>query len=254
MLSVNISRWTRRGAISLCALIAGTANADLSNVVFSVSAVDASGRSGSFSITQEMGTWSGDTFTWSSSSPVPIWDSTRQVQLGTLNPAADGSPAIKTQIEYVNDPQINLNFAVQAGSSTTSFTITSALLSFPTITNASGTASAGYSVSDLTGDGVSLNGVSGAGAYLAQYNGFVPTGTTFLEAISSVTAPAFSSQTQNASFTDPAMSNPVNDMSVQVQFTLSPFDLASGTTTYVITPEPASLVLLLAGLAVLKRR
>ncbi|MBI5864678.1 MAG: PEP-CTERM sorting domain-containing protein, partial [Planctomycetes bacterium] len=37
-------------------------------------------------------------------------------------------------------------------------------------------------------------------------------------------------------------------------FTLSPFDLASGTTTFEIIPEPASLALLLIGGLLIRRR
>jgi hypothetical protein len=201
-----------------------------------------------------MGSWDSDgTFTWSSSSPISLWDATHSHQLGTLNPAgmAQGSA-----VEVLHDPQINLNFAVEAGAASTQFTITSALLSFPTMTDATGTASAGYSVSDLTGDGVSLTGPSdGNGAYLAQYNGFVPTGSTFFTAINSVSAPAFSSSTQNATSGETAIAGDSSDMSVQVSFTLSAFDLASGTTTFTMTPEPASALLLVAGaLAVLRRR
>jgi hypothetical protein len=254
MRSIQLGRRSIVAAIAVSVGLVSAASADLSENVFTITATDSSGRSGSYVVDQSMGVWSDNgTFSWSSSAPISIWDSSHTVPLGILNPAGGTSPG--SAITVLHDPQINLNFAVQAGGSSTDFTITSALLSFPTITDATGTASAGYSVSDLTGDGVNLNAPSGSsGAYLAQYNGFVPTGTTFFSAIDSVSAPAFSSNTVNDDSGETSVGTPMTDMSVQISFSLSAFDLASGTTTYIVTPEPGSLLMLAAGLCFAARR
>lgn len=173
-------------------------------------------------------------------------------------------------ISVFEDPEVNVNFAVQAGASTTTFHIASALLEFDTITNAEGRASAAISVTDYNpfdGDAV-LTGVGDTGgAYLAQYNGWAgnqefpsgapdPLGTTFTEGIPSVTATFGGTQTanHNVDWTPITQEDPY-DMSALVSFELTANDLASGTSTYLIIPEPASLtVVLLGGLSLLRRR
>jgi hypothetical protein len=51
-----------------------------------------------------------------------------------------------------------------------------------------------------------------------------------------------------------AVGSAVSDMSAEIKFSLTGFDLASGTTTYEIIPEPAAALLLVAGMLGLRRR
>lgn len=252
-------------ALALTAALSSVANADLTyGVRITAIALDGSGLTATHEFN---GAWNGDTYTWWSNQPVSF-EAAGGVSLGTLNPRnqdgtmwqPEGSRAF-----YRADPQVDLSFAVQAGPVPTQFMIASGLLSFPTINGATAQASAGYSVTDFNGDGALLagGGVGPANApegYLAQYNGFagLNLGTTFADLIPNVDVDGvtdpFGTDTLAESHGFAPIGGPVDDMSSFVSFTLSPFDFASGTTNYVIVPEPASLGLLLVGVAALIRR
>jgi hypothetical protein len=177
---------------------------------------------------------------WESDQMMELRSPTTGDLLGVLNP-----PGYSSKVEYIDDPFIAVFFAVQAGPSLTSFSIASGLLSFPAISPAEGRATVGLTATDLDGDGVTLTGTNGGGgAYLAQYNGLAPGGTTFAELIPSVTAGSLSTGTANDAV--PALGFapigvPVSDMSVLIKFDLTANDLASGTSQYVIQAPPTSV-------------
>jgi len=165
--------------------------------------------------------------------------------------------------------RINVGFALHAGLSDTHFIIKTAQLSYSTIPaeylvgpDFGGRATASLGVTDENGDGVSLVGVGevGIGAYRAQYNGFVPDGTTFASLVNEVTAgPGGSgsgSQTLPEGSGYATIFDDVSDMSAIFDFTLTAEDAASSTTSYRILPEPSSALglMVLAGLALARRR
>lgn len=156
----------------------------------------------------------------------------------------------------VADPIVSLGFNVQAGGSATTFTISTALLSFPALLNPIGSASGSLTVTDTNGDGASLTGVSGAPIYEWDYNGFVPGGTTFASFINSVIAGPFQSNVGNANLGPVGIPGSVGDISGRVSFELSANDIASGTGTFVVEiPTPGTLGLAsIAGLIALPRR
>jgi|GEM_PF-511458 len=249
------------GAVALgSALFAAAAvNADIVGDGFLIIATDqSSGESASYTANV---TWDGQAWSWASSDPIELRDPSNNDLLGTINPVGD---PLGSSIQYYQDPVVAMNFSVQAGSSTTTFMVGSALLSFPTINGAEAVASAAFSVTDPIGDGAVLTGIGDPagtqGGYLAQYNGFAGTiaGTTFAELQQSVVAAPFSTNTVTQSFPGGSgmapIGDPVSDMSTLVSFTLSPFDLASGTTSFSIVPEPASVVLLALGFCLVRRR
>lgn len=242
----------RAAAAAVVLVTAGPALADLSQVLIRVQATNSLGTG----VWQQMVPASydpdGQEWDWGSS---PILTSTG-VQVATLDSASFG---------FIADPQVALNFAVLAGGLPTMFTVTSALLSFPAINPAFAHASAAATVTDLNGDGASFTGAfAGGDAYLAQYNGFVPGGTTFTTLVGPLSVPAGGGP--SASGMDESLpgggtfvniGGPVVDMSAQWSFTLSAGDLASGTSIYTISdviPAPgAGALLALGGLAALRR-
>lgn len=250
MASQTFKTIARLGACAAAGLLTTAAFSDIIGPAFSITAIT---DQGSATWTAE-GEWDGDAYTWSSNDPVELRADDGQL-LATLNPTgASGSGFL-----YYEDPQVSLDFSVMAGPSDTMFVIDSALLSFPTITGAEGRASAAYSLSDLNGNGAALSGTASGGVgYLAQYNGFVPGGTTFAGLISglSVATPFGSDSTSEA---EPSsgfalIGDPISDMSVRAAFSLSAGDLASGTTTFVVVPEPTTCLLLCGGLLLIRRR
>lgn len=259
-----------RGARSLtallCAGIAAPAMAGLVGPAFSITATDALGNEATYTAEAE---WDGAAQTWTFGESETIYLMDGATRVATLNPlATPGGGGSGTGSVYYADPIVNLNFSVQAGATSTVFRIASALLTFPTIPAplAKGSASAAFSVTDVNGNGATLTGIGdpfGAqGGYLAQYNGLAgnlpfPAGTTFAELHNSVTALPFSTRTVSTNVPPAGLQNigtALNDMSSLVSFTLSARDLASGTTSFFVIPEPASLALLAAGGLLLARR
>lgn len=232
---------TAVGLAFVCvALPALPARANITGGAFNITATNSAGD---FATVQVPLPFGGSPWIWSSSQTFEMRSNRTGELIAVLNP-----PGHSTRVEYIDDPAVGMNFAVQAGPSLTAFTITSALLSF-TMMDGEARITAGFSLTDVDGDGASLVGLgnpSGAqGAYLAQYNGFAGTisGSTFAEEIQGMNAGVFA--TSVASIDAPpvgfqTIANPVSDMSVLISFSLSPNDLASGTSNFVIQPPPLS--------------
>ena len=251
-------RMVRGGTAVLCALVLslGVAWADVPDVVFEIQAV--SGQFGaSFEVLAEWGDYDPATQTWTWTLPeaVEFWDG------GAFLGSLDGFYG-----EIVADPEVNLSFAVQSGPGDTDFYIASALLNDPDMfpippEYATGHAAASFSLTDFDGGSATLTGIGDTGgAYLAQYNGWAgdpfggPQGTTFAEGIFSMSAGFFETVTEDFLHPETDIGETVDDMSSLVSFTLSAQDLASGTSSYVIVPEPGALALLALGCVVLLRR
>jgi hypothetical protein len=251
MMSYNVKKLVVLGLSVALVAVVPIATASLPDVVLAIHAEAGRSAGGTILIHQSDGWWDGDTFTWQCDQDMPIMDDAGQL-IATLRSA--------TAIQYSDPghsrslPQVSLGFAMQAGSLPTSFTVSSALLSFGTLTNPQGRATVGVTVSDSTGDGALLTGTGpGGNSYLAQYNGFVPGGTTFRQAITSVSVDPFDITNANDDSGWQLINGSVNDISTQISFSLSAGDLASGTSLFQLTPEPTSL-LLIAALAVVRRR
>lgn len=202
--------------------------------------------------------WTGSAWVWQLSQETPITNPTLG-QVALLKPGTfvEVTPAGGPR----SNPAVNLGFAMQAGNAPTTFTVKSALLSFATIPNASGRASAAFTVTDgFNDDGGTLSGLgtgAGGGAYLAQVNGFVPGGANFAELVNQIQIPVMGGNNVSAAFPADYSFFPigaVSDMSTQISFDITANDLASGTSIFEIVPEPSALLLALAGLGVIRRR
>ena len=212
---------------ALCALLAvAVARADLPEVMFELTA-DAGPISVTIPVYTDWGTYDPETQTWSWTLEDNLPFEANGEVLATLT---------EFDVTVREDPEVNLNFAVQAGSDTTSFSIASALLTFDPITNAQGIASAAMTITDQNGDGATLTGIGATGgAYLAQYNGWAgdpvngPSGTTFHEGIPSIVADPWLQATANTGQGWTPIADTVNDMSALISFSLTAQDLASGT-------------------------
>ena len=221
-------------------LAALPAQANITGGAFNITAHNAAGDFATIKVPLPFG---GSPWIWSSSQRIEMRSNRTGELIAVLNP-----PGHSSSVEYIDDPVVGMNFAVESGPTTTTFTITSALLSF-TPMDGEARITAGFSCTDVDGDGATLTGIgnpSGAqGAYLAQYNGFAGTltGSTFDEEIQSMSAGVFSTSVTSVDHPPVGfLSIPatVSDMSVMISFMLSPNDLASGTSSFVIQPPPLS--------------
>jgi hypothetical protein len=169
-------------------------------------------------------------------------------------------------VRYVADPIVVINFLVSTGGAAANFTVTSANLSFAGINNAVGRASSAVTVTDFGGDGASLSGnFPNNDTYRAFYNdpgNVAATGTTFATLTPGIISSPNSSATSTEGFPDNAGTfssmdesggslGTVSSMSAQWAFSVSQNDSASGTSTFIIVPEPTSCLLCLCGIAAL---
>jgi hypothetical protein len=194
-----------------------------------------------------MGTWSngGQDWAWQSSGSWSYQFWAAGQHLGTIS---------NMSVSIFGDPQVDVNFSTFGGAVPSTFTFSSALLSFAPITGGTATATAGITVADINGDGSFINPVApGQGMYQANFNGLVPAGVNYANFFP---APKFGAP--GASDSDglgpTVIPFAVTDMSAQFQFQLSANDLASGTSSFRIVPAPAGVFAVGFGLLAVGRR
>ena len=232
----------RAPGIALLALVALLSLPQSAHAIFvAIATVDIGFQSGA-----ESGNWqanipvTGNPFSWTLAAPVTIYSTnTPGFLMGTI----DG-----LVMNLNNDPAVSLLFGVTAGFGPTTFTISSPVVSFAPLTGTSGFATAAMTVTDNDGNGGSATGTfPGGRSYQAQYNGG---GSTFANLVLPITAPPTSSGSGNERFPAVGLASipgTVTDIQSQFSFVLTPFDSASGTSRFSITPEPSSFVLALFG-------
>jgi hypothetical protein len=182
---------------------------------------------------------------------------------------SDGSYSLATfsdlAVNFNADPQVDLSFALINGnvSNPVNITITSATIIFDAVPNAQGAAGASITVGQGAGspNGGSITGLfPGGKIYQARYStdSILDTATVFATLDDSMTfSTIFGNSESDALPLDGSMLNlgtTVYMIESEFKFTLSPGDQASGTSTFLITPEPATLMLLVLGASALSRR
>lgn len=230
--------------LGISALVCSTAAsfADVSDIIFRIDVSNASG-SGFYEATLDDADYNPDLNMWTwSDAAIPITDDN-----GDLIAMLDSA-----NTSIIADPVISLGFALTAGGADTAVTISSALLSFPTIDPADASASVGVTATDVDGNTASVTGGGpDGGIYRALYNG----STEFAELITSVSvADPFDSMSEDAETGLIAVGEPVSSMSAEFSFTLSANDATSATSVFAVIPEPASLLLLVTIGAFTRRR
>ena len=155
-------------------------------------------------------------------------------------------------IEFWGDPVVQLSFTATAGGVPTTFSISSAILSFPALSEPDAWATADVTLTDTATDGASFNLVAGDdGAYKAVYNG----GTLFAHLIGPMILSSGGSANQDSSTGTQTIAGSVSSIQSSFRFVLSADDIASGHGRFEVVPEPAALSLLsLTLLAVIRRR
>ena len=231
-------------ATAAIAAIAGTASADITTVIFSITATNANGT-GSYTFEIDPTQTSQGDFNWNLDEPITL-TSEAGVEIATLNTA---------EVTTIADPVVSVAFNVFATQQQTSFQISSTVLSFPAISasNAVAQASAAVTLNDFGGGGAQFT-PGPNGAYQAYFNN----GNDLFASLFGSPLSVGNNEITNFSSDTGAFASPgfgVTSMSALWDFTLSPGDLATGTSVFEVIPAPASAVLLgIGGLAATRRR
>jgi hypothetical protein len=167
-------------------------------------------------------------------------------------------------LTYDADPQVDLRFALRNTSMTDDcfFSITAATIQFTPVQDAQAAASASVTLSQGAGSpsGGALTGLFDGFLYEARYStsDTVNEQIVFAQLVPSISFSSglgLSSTQQLPASGMSSLGTTVHMMESEFQFTLSPGDQASGTSAFLVTPEPASgLLVLLAGVLGLRRR
>jgi len=242
-----IANWKKPLTAAVLATLAvgATAQADISDVVFTIRAENANGVA-EYQARFDDGYYDAGagTYDWSLPQGISLMSSSGELIAGLSN----------ARVFCRDDPQVDLHFTVFAGSLNTVFTITSPTLGFASIAQAEGRTSAGFTATDLDGDGVSLSSWNGGNIYTSRYNGAVPGGTVFNDHFNGTFGTPVPGDSYSISEEYPGggtyvpIPGVVNDMSSRFRFTLSANDIAAGTSLYEILPVPAPSAMTLLGL------
>jgi len=239
--------------------LAGTATAQVSNVVYTVSASSALG-SASLSFTQsdvEVTDNSDGSFS------LAFTGSTDLVDAGTGNTIATltGATALLNPGFNGLDPRINLGFSIENGLAESEITITSGTAQFSPFP--SGDAFAASSVTLTTGDGsnVAADGLVGGDYFFGGFTGLSSDGDPdfpFTDQVAMLLPDPLNTQgsaVQSDVMPSQPITGPFDGIGSTFAFTLSESAQLSGTSTFTVVPTPGAAALLgIAGVAASTRR
>ncbi len=236
--------------------MASSAFAQVSNPALTLSA---SNGSGTFSTTVLFSSFTATTF-----ASQPAWEYTLPAQDLFDGPNFVARLDAPLFIRYTSEStgshrqQINaLNFTVKAGSSDTTFSILTGVLSFSPLTNLMALATTGATLTDTGSGSAAVTGLHAGGKmYRANYNGAIPGGTAFALLNGSFNATGVNgSNTQSDSITPSvAVAGTASNIQAEWAFQLSSSDSFGVTSRYQMMPAPAGLVVIAGGLLGASRR
>ena len=186
-----------------------------------------------------------DRFSWELTAPVTI--------SGASGPLAVIS---SFDIQTDNDPEVKYNFNITALSDGT-ISFLSPTVSFAPITNPTAFATAAITLTDGNSDGATLTGgFAGGAAYQARYNSSTVWASLLTTPITAAADSSSVAADRSPGTGYATIADTVSSIEEEFSFWLDAGDQASGTSRFVVTPEPATLALLALGVAgmVLRRR
>jgi len=231
------------GAGLVFAALASTAQAGITDPALDITATSSLGTA-TLRIRESMGAWHGDTWSMLAAEPIELVDTATGHRIALIKDLF---------LEFIEDPQVTVNFTAVAGPVTTAFSFSSGVLSFPTIDPSTAFATAGVTVTDNDSDGAVFTGMMGGDGYRAVYNDSI----VFDTLMASYSVPADDSATQNERSPGSGATTigSTFNMSSNWDFTLSANDQVGGTSLFKIVPAPGAAALFgLAGLTVARRR
>jgi hypothetical protein len=159
----------------------------------------------------------------------------------------DGAVLENLTLNLNADPEVGIEFGFR--STATVFNLASEVLTFDAITNPQASASAGITLTDRNSNGATITGLLPNGkTHQAWYNN----SSVYANLVSGVSisgnSQAYSEETSGMIY------DSVTSIASKFSFRLSAGDSASGTSTFVVVPEPATLILLGLGSLILFRR
>ena len=155
------------------------------------------------------------------------------------------------------DPEVGIEFGVRAGSSATTFNILSDVVSFDPLVNPTAYASAGITVTDRPAvSGAAITGLLlGGKTHQARYNG----SSVFANLVDGFSIPSgtvSNSEEKGNDFSMFTINDTLTSIESEFNFKLSARDSASGTSNFVVVPEPATITLFIAAgvLSLIRKR
>jgi hypothetical protein len=163
----------------------------------------------------------------------------------------DGGAITSLKLTMDSDPEVGIEFGVRASNSATIYSILSDVVSFDPLVNPTAEASAGITLTDRGGGGATITGrFPGGKTYQARYND----STVFVDLVSGFSIPKGTKTTSEDSGSV-GLIGTLTSIESEFYFTLSARDAASGTSTFSVVPEPATICLLgLGALSLLRSR